>query len=223
MIYYLLIFTAGMAGSFHCIGMCGGFACALAPDPRGRVATVQRHILYNTGRLTTYVFIGALAGAMGAVLSQAASTQQALAIVSGLLMLVIGLQFLGYLHFLWHTPVGVGGEFVMVQALQGLLKTPGRSAPLAFGVLNGFLPCPLVYAFAVQAAASGDPLSGLSLMAAFGLGTFPAMLLMGGIGVLLRPVWRQRGVRLAGVFIIGFGLITLARGFIPLAGHGHPL
>ena len=66
MTYYLLIFAAGFAGSFHCIGMCGGFACALGRDPRGRTATVERHLLYNTGRLTTYCFLGGIAGALGA-------------------------------------------------------------------------------------------------------------------------------------------------------------
>ena len=67
MTYYLVIFAAGFAGSFHCIGMCGGFACALGRDPRGRTATVERHLLYNTGRLTTYCFLGGIAGALGAV------------------------------------------------------------------------------------------------------------------------------------------------------------
>lgn len=222
MTFYALVFAAGVAGSFHCIGMCGGFACALAPDPRGRAATLRRHLLYNTGRLTTYMFIGAVAGSAGALVSRTTGAQQVLAIVSGMLMLIIGLQFLGYLKFRLHKTAGVGGE-ILVLPMRGLLKTQGRSAPLAFGVLNGFLPCPLVYAFAAQAAASGDPLSGLSLMAAFGLGTFPAMLLMGGIGTLLQPLWRQRGVRFAGVFIVAFGLITLARGIIPLSGHGHVL
>ena len=66
MTYYLVIFAAGFAGSFHCIGMCGGFACALGRDPRGAAATVERHLLYNMGRLTTYCFLGGLAGALGA-------------------------------------------------------------------------------------------------------------------------------------------------------------
>ena len=65
MTYYLVVFAAGFAGSFHCIGMCGGFACGLGRDPRGRGATVLRHLLYNSGRLTTYCFLGALAGALG--------------------------------------------------------------------------------------------------------------------------------------------------------------
>ena len=64
MTYYLVVFAAGFAGSFHCIGMCGGFACGLGRDPRGRVATTIRHLLYNSGRLTTYCFLGALAGAL---------------------------------------------------------------------------------------------------------------------------------------------------------------
>ena len=68
MSYYLVVFAAGFAGSFHCIGMCGGFACALGRDPRGRGATTVRHLLYNSGRLTTYCFLGALAGALGQVI-----------------------------------------------------------------------------------------------------------------------------------------------------------
>ena len=95
-------------------------------------------------------------------------------------------------------------------SLRSLLRTPGHAAPLAFGVLNGFLPCPLVYAMVAQAASTADVLSGCLTMAVFGLGTFPAMLAMGGLGRLLAPRWRQRGVRLAGGFILALGLITLA-------------
>src|ERR1700687_4957873 len=61
MAYYLMLFAAGFAGSFHCIGMCGGFACALGRDPDGHAATVLRQLLYNTRRLTTYCFLAGLA------------------------------------------------------------------------------------------------------------------------------------------------------------------
>ena len=129
--------------------------------------------------------------------------------------------------------------------MRELLKTSGIAAPLAFGVLNGFLPCPLVYAFAAQAAASGGPASGFLTMAAFGLGTFPAMLMMGGIGIwwrpgsrqpgvqavpvslhpargaVLRSGWRVQGMRVAGGFIVVLGLITLARGVLPMTAHVH--
>ena len=57
-------------------------------------------------------------------------------------------------------------------------------------------------------------------MAAFGLGTFPAMLLIGGAGSLLRPAWRRRGVWAAGAFILILGLVTAARGIVPGGDHG---
>ncbi len=106
--------------------------------------------------------------------------------------------------------------------MRSLLATRSRAAPIGLGVFNGFLPCPLVYAFAAQAASTAAPLAGFLVMLAFGLGTFPAMLMMGGVGRLLAPAWRQRGVWLAGSCILLLGLITLGRGVLPFAAHhGH--
>lgn len=235
MTYYVLLFLAGFAGSFHCIGMCGGFACALGADPRGASATSMRHLLYNTGRLTTYCFLGGVAGGLGQIIctSRGARSgagavsfgasldvaQRGLAVIAGLLMILMALRFFGLSG--WHrAPSGFGGSTLAI-SLRSLLRRPGHAAPLAFGVLNGFLPCPLVYAIIAQAATTADVLYGCLSMAAFGLGTFPAMLAMGGIGRLLAPGWRQRGVRLAGSFILTLGLITLGRGVVPMAaGHG---
>jgi sulfite exporter TauE/SafE len=217
MIYYLVIFAAGFAGSFHCIGMCGGFACALGRDQRGGGATVLRHLLYNTGRLTTYCFLGGLDTA-----------QRILAIVAGLLMIAMALQFFGWLQVFHRLAIGFGGS-TFALSLRGLLTARSSAAPLAFGVFNGFLPCPLVYAFAAQAASTAGALPGFLVMAWFGLGTFPAMLMMGGVGRILGPAWRRRGVRLAGGFILLLGLITLGRGLLPSDAHiglawlgGHP-
>lgn len=236
MTYYALLFIAGFAGSFHCIGMCGGFACALGGDPRGAGATSVRHALYNTGRLTTYCFVGGLAGGLGQaiyaslgaksqlgvpVLSESLGAgQRGLAVIAGLLMIIMALQFFGF-RGLRRVTTGFGGS-TLVLSLRSLLSRHGHAAPLAFGVLNGFLPCPLVYAMVAQAASTVDVLSGCLTMAAFGLGTFPTMLAMGGLGRLLAPRWRQRGVRLAGSFILALGLVTLGRGVVPMAA-GHSL
>jgi sulfite exporter TauE/SafE len=248
---YVLIFLAGLAGSMHCVGMCGGFACGLGDDPRGRPATVMRHLVYNIGRVTSYCFLGAIAGQLGLMLighngeaTAASHAQRALAVLSGVLMVFIGLRLFGVLRGAAHPLLGAGAE-LLTRALRDLIKAPGAAAPLAFGVLNGFLPCPLVYAFATQAAASGGALAGTQIMLAFGLGTFPAMILMGLAGwwwrrgrthVVAQPVhadflragtplvridWRVRGVRLAGVFIVVLGAITLARGLLPMSAHLH--
>jgi len=235
MTYYALLFIAGFAGSFHCIGMCGGFACALGADARGASATSLRHMLYNTGRLSTYCFLGALAGALGQVIctSPAAGSpraaallgasldvgQRALAVMAGLLMILMALRFFGVRA--WHGIASGFGGSTLVLSLRSLLGRRGFAAPLALGVLNGFLPCPLVYAMVAQAASTFDVLAGCLSMVAFGLGTFPAMLVMGGVGRLLAPSWRLRAVRVAGSFILALGLVTLSRGILPMmAGHG---
>jgi sulfite exporter TauE/SafE len=250
---YFLLFLAGVAGSVHCIGMCGGFACALGRDPRGAAATLRRHSLYNLGRATTYCFLGAGVGYLGILIvghggeaSSVSLAQRGLAGVSGLLMIYIGLQFFGYFRRSGPRVIGAGGE-LLASAMRQVMKSPTVSAPLALGALNGFLPCPLVYAFAAQAAGSGGPLPGLLTMAAFSLGTFPAMLLMGGISLwlrrrseqpgtstvavnsthgrtaLLQSDWRLQSLRIAGGFIILLGVITLARGVLPMNAHLHGL
>ncbi len=240
MAYCLVLFAAGFAGSFHCIGMCGGFACALGSDPQGHGATILRHLLYNCGRLTSYCFLGGLAGALGQVIctSQGATVtllngsldtaQRLLAIVAGLLMIGMALQFYGLLQIFHRLAIGFGSS-TFAMSLRSLLRSRSRAAALAFGVFNGFLPCPLVYAFAAEATSTGGALPGALTMASFGLGTFPAMLMMGGIGRVLSPTWRQRGVWLAGTCILLLGLVTLSRGVLPIAAHiahgglaGHP-
>lgn len=240
MTYYLVVFFAGFAGSFHCLGMCGGFACGLGRDPRGRGATVLRHLLYNSGRLTTYCFLGALAGALGQIVCTRQGTtfmlfggsldaaERILAIVAGLLMIAMSLQFFGLLQAFHRLAIGFGSS-TFALSLRSLMATRSRAAPLAFGVFNGFLPCPLVYAFAAEAASTSQALPGLLTMASFGLGTFPAMLMMGGVGRALAPAWRQRGVWLAGGCILLLGIITLGRGLLPMTAHmshglfgGHP-
>src|SRR6202022_2517737 len=191
MAYYLMLFAAGFAGSFHCIGMCGGFACALGRDPHGHAATVLRHLLYNTGRLTTYCFLGGLAGALGQVICTRQgmtvslvggpldAAQRILAIVAGLLMIGMALQFFGLLQGFHRIASGFGSS-TFAMSLRSLLTARGRAAPLAFGVFNGFLPCPLVYAFVAEARSTAGALPGFLTMASLGWGPFTPLLVWGG-------------------------------------------
>jgi uncharacterized protein len=239
----LLIFFAGLAGSLHCVGMCGGFACAVGGDARGPLASLARQGLYNLGRVGSYVFIGALAGHVGAFVVEVCgdqlgiAAQRALALLAGALMVFIGLQFAGLLRHAAPRWPGRLGE-VFARTLSPLLRAPGSAAPLVLGVLNGWLPCPLVYAFAAEAAASGDAASGALVMAWFGLGTFPALLVMGALGIAARrrDGWlvlrrTRRGapaldvrvwsVRLGAVFLVGLGMLTASRGLWPMHAAMH--
>jgi len=232
--YYVVVFVAGFAGSFHCVGMCGGFACALGSDSRGVATGAVRHLLYNCGRVTTYAFLGGLAGALGQLICTSdgitvslmggtvATAQRVVAIIAGLLMVAMAWQILVRSDGLRRLTTRFAGAG-FATALRSLLAARSPAAPLAFGVFNGFLPCPLVYAFVAQAAGTGAALPGILMMTAFGLGTFPAMLLTGGFGHVLAPAWRARGVRIAGAGILLLGLITLGRGLVPEIFHlGHP-
>lgn len=221
---FLWISLAGAAGSFHCLGMCSGFALALAPSRAARWKTIGRHLIYNTGRVASYCFLGVLAGTLGSAVVQGGpvgTTQRLIAVFSGALMIVMACEFFGFR--LPRPQLSGGAAGALFRGVRGLLGAPGAAAPLAFGVFNGLLPCPLVYAFIGQAVAAGSVGRGLLTMAAFGLGTFPAMLAVGLAGCTLTPAWRVRGVRAAGAVILVFGTITIARGLFPvLAMPGMP-
>jgi uncharacterized protein len=230
---YGLIFLAGIAASWHCIGMCGGFACALSGCRRGADAAM-RQLLYNAGRITTYCFLGVLAGALTASICKASpdaapveTVQRVLAVASGLVIVLIGVQSFGLMSGLRYAPaIGFGGE-MLAKGLRDLQRSNSPAAPLAFGAINGLLPCPLVYGMLAQAAAGADAATGLAVMAAFGLGTLPAMLLTAGFGGWLREklarqaIWRRRAALATGLFFVALGIITAARGLLDLHNVWH--
>jgi uncharacterized protein len=217
---YLAVFLGGLAGSLHCVGMCGGFPLALAAAG-GR--NLRRQLLYNLGRVNTLIFIGALSGGMGQALLAAApfaAVERGLAVVAGLVMIVIGLEVLGVLPQLTGRGAALASA-TLGRLLGGVIRSESPAAPLALGVFNAFLPCQLIYAFAAVAASTQSAVAGMLVMLAFGLGTVPAMLTLGVSRVLTRPAVRARLSMLAGVLVIGFGVVTLLRGFdlIPHGAH----
>lgn len=237
---FLIAMLAGFAGSFHCVGMCGGFACGLAQTRSGsKTALVTHSLLYNTGRLVTYAFIGALAGLLGHALidghvhtagmdaamhgmvlaGEMGWVQRGLSILAGLLMLVMASELLGLRRRAPATWARLGGES-FAKVFRTLLLSKRPSAALALGVANGFLPCPLVFAFAAAAVATGNVVDAALLMTAFGLGTFPAMFFMGAVGFLMTPAIRKWGVRFSGAFVLVIGLVTILRGAVPSLLHG---
>ncbi len=176
-----LAFTAGVLGSGHCLGMCGGLvsSCFLRIGPRGPGAAT--HAAYHGARIAVYVLAGALAAGLGQVLLQSGRlgfAQGVLQIVAGAAMVVLGLDILGRLPF----PIGVGlAPLAWTRRLvaSSLDRGPVRGAALA-GLANGLLPCSLTLAMAVKAAAAAHVAQGAALMLAFGIGTLPAMLMRRG-------------------------------------------
>jgi sulfite exporter TauE/SafE len=208
----ILALTGGLAGSLHCIGMCGGFPLALASASAG--AVLPRQLLYNAGRLNALAAVGALSGAAGAVLVASGplrAFERALALVAGTFIILVSVEMLGArvritarLAALTHT--------VLRQLLGGVIASRSPAAPLALGVFNAFLPCHLIYAFAARAASTASVVEGTLTMLAFGFGTVPAMLAVGMLGTALGPRLRARLSLLAAVVVLVLGATTVLRG-----------
>jgi sulfite exporter TauE/SafE len=218
---YALVFGGGVAGSLHCVGMCGVFTLALAGGGR----RVGRQLLYNLARVNTLVAIGAVSGGVGAAVvgsGPASGLGHALAVVASLVMLVVGLEILGVDVGLSARAAGFA-HAALRRALGGALASRSAAAPVALGVFNAFLPCQLVYAFAARAASTASVGAGMLTMLAFGLGTVPAMLAVGVLGGTFERTLRARLSLASGVLVLAFAAVTLLRGLdlLPHAGHAH--
>lgn len=208
------VFGASLLGSLHCAGMCGGFVTfyAGADRSRGWMKSLS-HVAYNGGRLLTYTMLGVMAGIMGRVLDlagEAAGFQRTAAIVAGALMILWGLIMLLQVRGMKldaHVPA-FAQRFVSA-ALGQLGARPPVVKALALGLLSTFLPCGWLYAFAITAAGTGDPIIGALVMAAFWLGTLPIMLSLGlGIQALAGPL-RRHLPTLSALILIVIGALTV--------------
>jgi hypothetical protein len=193
----------GTVGSLHCIGMCGPIVLALpqteSPD---KWHYLSGRFIYNLGRVITYFFMGIIFGSIGKVISLA-GFQSTLSIVLGILILVsLFLPLNKSLDF-------INTSLLWKKSLGKLFKKKSFSAMLGIGILNGFLPCGLVYTALAGAAATGDSMMGGMFMVAFGLGTIPALLVVSIVGRISRVNW-SRIIRKAlpvTAFVIGCLLI----------------
>lgn len=186
-------FLFGLLGSFHCVGMCGAIALAL-PGAGGTGASwryVGGRLLYNLGRTTTYASLGAGAGLLGQGL-RLAGVQQSLSVASGVLILLLvavperhTARLAGALGF--SRPLAW-----VKNTLARLFQQSSLSALYTTGLLNGLLPCGLVY-LALAGALSAPGVAGAAAyMACFGLGTLPLMLGLSLSGQLVPLLWRTR-------------------------------
>jgi sulfite exporter TauE/SafE len=206
--------SAGVLGSLHCIGMCGGLI-AVASD--GATGVKQRFVVqagYQVARLSSYVTLGAAAGGLGRALDlagQAAGLGKAAAVLAGVTMSLWGA--LAMLEATGALKRALPGFRLLPQGALAWLGKAHQRPPLLRAVLLGgasaLLPCGFLYAFALAAAATASPFAGALVMAALWLGNLPALL---GFGLLLAgalsrlkqhvPLLSAASVLLLGVFTL---------------------
>lgn len=206
--WFLAGLAFGFVGSVHCIGMCGPLAMSLPGAGRARWRFLGERLLYNLGRAVTYTLLGALFGAFG-LLVALAGYQQWLSFGIGCVMVLSVLvpwvqRRLGRLE---QAPAHLLRR--VLAPIQAMYRRGGAVAMLGVGLLNGLLPCGFVYAALATAVTLGSVGASASFMAAFGLGTLPAMFAASTMGRFLSTAWRTRLQQLipVGVFVIGVLLI----------------
>lgn len=217
--FFVLLGAGLLTGLSHCVGMCGPLVGAFVMRRRAERRELSTPlVLFQLGRLTTYLLLGAILGTAGYVLaSLIREWQGVLSIGLGLLLALLGLSLLGLLPLQhWLTSAAV------TRTVAGWIKRLNGSnhpaAPFGLGLANGLLPCGPIYAMSLLAATSGDPVKGAAIMLIFGLGTLPAML---GIGLSISHLsvrLRSGLFRVAAVLVVLVGLQLALRG-LALSGQ----
>ncbi|MFN4123800.1 MAG: sulfite exporter TauE/SafE family protein [Flavobacteriales bacterium] len=211
MMIYWAAFSLGILGSFHCIGMCGPIVLSLPASKQGAMQKFNGQLLYHTGRAITYALIGILPGMIGAGFT-AFGFQQKLSIILGVLLLFILLA--GRLEKFRFGKPSLLSPFTSIlrQRLGYFLRSSHPASSFMTGMLNGFLPCGLVYLALASAAATGSVYGSMLFMFIFGMGTLPAMAALGYSANFI-SIRIRNTIRKAQPFVIAFmALLLIARG-----------
>lgn len=217
----------GFFGSPHCLGMCGGLVTAFGLSMKD-VSPAKRRALvvtYHLGRLTSYAFLGLIAGLIGTtVLEPLMSGNNMPRILLGLVLAFVGVTMLGAPFLSKLERFGMRFWQYLSPLRQKVFPLNTFPRALTAGLLWGFLPCGLVYGALLIAVVAHNPLSGAALMFVFGLGTVPMLVATHEtVGWLRDKIGRFRLRQLNGVMMVVSGLAVV---FVPIAmsnmhsGHG---
>lgn len=198
----------GFLGSFHCVGMCGPIALAVGGTSSN--SFLFNKVLYNLGRSFTYSILGLIVGGLGFSLALT-GFQQGISVTMGVLVVLISF---GYKK---------ADNLLSISALSGVvgwiksrlfhyLKSGGKTAFFATGLVNGLLPCGMVYMALIVAIGMQSPIQGALYMFFFGLGTIPLLLGLMVSGSLLQVIRRQQFQKAIPYFGIVVGLLMVFRG-----------
>ena len=211
MISFWAAFTVGLFGSLHCIGMCGPIAAALPYPSQKKSHLVGSVLLYNSGRVLTYGFLGIIFGILGASFSLA-GFQQFIALFLGIIFFMAGVFSLNLestlLKWKWTSRI----FFFVKSRLSIFLQKKSFQSLFFIGLMNGMLPCGLVYIALAGAISSGTIGGGFIWMIAFGLGTIPLMIVAALSGSLVKVSLRNFFKKAYPVMLIVFAILFIIRG-----------
>lgn len=201
----------GLMGSFHCAGMCGPIAIALPLHGNTVLQKIFGGTLYNVGRTITYGIMGAIFGLLGQGI-QMIGVQQKISVIMGVVM-IFSVLFPALFKNQYRMDKSmfsfVGklkkriGEMFSIRSFQSLFF---------IGMLNGLLPCGLVYMAIAGAIGTGNAAEGTLYMILFGLGTIPMLLTISLAGNIMSQAIRRKINKLIPFMVVVVGLLFILRG-----------
>lgn len=204
-------FIFGLISSFHCIGMCGPIAMMLPVDNSNQLKKAIQILLYHLGRLSAYAFIGAIFGLFGRGVFLAGFQQKFSIIVGLIIILIVLIPEKKIANYNFSKPI-----FKIIaatkQKLGSQFKDKSFKSFYTIGVLNGFLPCGMVYVALFGALAMQSPEYGVLYMLLFGLGTIPLMSLVVYFKSFLSLGARNKIQKVIPFFAIIIGVLFVLRG-----------
>jgi uncharacterized protein len=203
-------FLLGLLGSFHCIGMCGPIALVLPLNKNDATQKFVGALLYNVGRMVTYACFGLVFGVIGKSVAFF-GYQQWLSITVGVAILIVLALPKKYIGFTQSTTI-TKWMYNLRGYLQTLLTKKSYNSLFFIGLLNGLLPCGLVYMAAAGAIANANLVGSILFMAFFGLGTLPAMWGIAFFGNYISMGVRQKIKKAYPFIMAGMACLFIVRG-----------
>ncbi|MEQ9302067.1 MAG: sulfite exporter TauE/SafE family protein [Cyclobacteriaceae bacterium] len=199
-------FILGLLGSFHCLGMCGPLAFSLPKAGYHELSILGGSLREKFGRILSYATIGGVLGLIGKGIFLT-GFQHGLSITLGVVLLV-GLVFptIFKWNFFYSFPNKVKARIIP------LFRKRGLSFSFLIGIMNGFLPCGLVYIAVAGALATGEPILGMQFMILFGLGTLPMMLFAAYSSYILPVKFKLQMQKAIPAFVVVMALALILRG-----------
>lgn len=203
-------FIMGLAGSLHCIGMCGPLALSLPVSHINNFSRISGGAIYNTGRILSYALLGLIFGSVGNLII-ATQWQSSLSLALGIIILLYLLIPKKYLHL--SATNKLNKPFLLLRYQLGkLFQSKKQSSLFTIGILNGFLPCGMIYLALSSATITANPITGGMFMLFFGLGTFPVMFATVVVGNYLNQNVRLKIRKAVPVMLFFMAVLLILRG-----------
>jgi len=213
------LFAMGLAGVLHCAGMCGGFSVLITSSrPPGRATSL---LLYFVGKGLAYVLMGALAGALGEAILRTAPVRtggRILVFAAAAALIFVALETFG----VWRLPEPATRWLGSIgRAFGQLAHAGGASGKLVAGMANGFLPCPMTYAFVAAGASMGSPVWGAATMLVLATTSALPLAAISIAGGRLAPLIGRRLNWVSGGLMLLMAAMLLRKGIFGGMMHGH--